>query len=59
VADGTKSMSTATVADLQHHFRFRLYVVSFNILLRHNLLCVEMGLSEPSLMTPLITLLQC
>ena len=40
-------MSAATVAVLRHYFRFRLYVVSFNIVLYHNLLCGQIGLSEP------------
>lgn len=51
-------MSTATVAVLLYYFTFRLYVVGFSILVPHTLLCVEIGLSEPSLMTLLITLLQ-
>ena len=52
------SMFTPTVALSRHYFRFWLHIVSFNILLRHNLLCVEIELSKPSLIVHLITLLQ-
>jgi len=58
VADGTQSMPTTTVTVSRRYFRFRLYVVSFNIVLRHSLLCGEIGQSEPSLMTLLISLLK-
>jgi hypothetical protein len=58
LADGTQSMPTTTAVVSRRYFRFRLYVVSFNIVLRHNLFCGEIGQSEPSLMTHFIALLK-